>query len=153
MSLARVALVAALLVAGPGCAAIARSDTEFVEISTSPNGAMVFADGVFEGYAPVRLTYPRNEHRPLVRVWLKGYRPQEAVLARGIDGGGIACLVCDVVVGAAILPIVATGIFLAIDFNSGNFYGFEADQALFELEEGDDPKPAWVVQPAWAEED
>ncbi len=90
------------------CASIVSGSTQEVKFSSNPSGAIVWVDGVNLGLTPVTSKLKRNKKSQKVKIELEGYKTQEIVLERKLNGwffgnillGGIIGIVVDASTGA-----------------------------------------------------
>lgn len=90
------------------CASIVSGSTQKVKFSSNPSGAIVWVDGVNLGLTPVTSKLKRNKKSQKVKIELEGYKTQELVLERKLNGwffgniliGGIIGIVVDASTGA-----------------------------------------------------
>lgn len=79
-----VALLASLASAG-GCALLANSTTQFVDVTSAPSGAQVRVDGRPVGETPVRVKLPRRRGGVVLRFEKDGFRSQQRPLRRSLS--------------------------------------------------------------------
>jgi len=86
-----------------GCASIVSGSTQEVKFSSNPTGAIVWADGVNLGLTPVTANLNRNKKNQKIKIELEGYKSQELILKRKLNGwffgnillGGVIGIIID----------------------------------------------------------
>ncbi len=79
-----VALLAPLASAG-GCALLANSTTQFVDVTSSPPGVQVLVDGRAAGETPLQVELPRRRGGVVLRFEKDGFQAEQRPLRRSLS--------------------------------------------------------------------
>lgn len=79
-----VVLATALSLSG-GCALMANSTTQFIDVTSTPLGARVLIDGRSVGETPLRVEVPRRRRSPVLRFEKEGYWSEAMSLRRSLS--------------------------------------------------------------------
>lgn len=107
------------------CATILTGNKTGVKIPDgTPSGAKVFLNGKFEKTTPERVQIPKHALKNGATITIKadGYESQDIKIHRKVQ------------VGMALLDVATGGIWLVIDFITGNIYTATPDRVKYELE-------------------
>jgi hypothetical protein len=107
------------------CATIFTGNKTGVKITDgTPNGAKVYLDGKFEGEAPQRVQIPKAALRngAMITVKAEGFKETNMKISRKVQIGMVA------------LDVVTGGVWLIIDFVTGNIYTATPDRVKYDLE-------------------
>lgn len=77
-------LASALALSG-GCALMANSTTQSIDVTSTPPGAQVLIDGRAVGETPLRVQLPRRRKSPVLRFEKEGYRSEVMPLRRSLS--------------------------------------------------------------------
>ncbi|MBK0383556.1 PEGA domain-containing protein [Pedobacter sp. SD-b] len=107
------------------CATIFTGNKTGVKIPDgTPSGAKVFVNGKLEGITPKRVQIPKNALKQGAKITIKaeGYKPTDITINRKVQ------------IGMAVLDVVTGGVWLIVDFVTGNIYTATPDKVKYELE-------------------
>jgi uncharacterized protein YceK len=107
-----------------GCASIVSGSTQEVKFSSNPTGAIVWADGVNLGLTPVTANLNRNKKNQKIKIELEGYKSQELILKRKLNGWFFGNILLGGVIG------------IIIDASTGSMYNLSPKELNAELANG-----------------
>ena len=88
-----------------GCATIIHGTRQKIKISSVPEGATVYLDGVQQGKTPLTARVKRKDKKHKIRIEMAGYEPFTATLERKFSGWYIGNLAFGGIIGFIVDPV------------------------------------------------